>query len=124
MTSRQLRKKTPRKPARSRGRTTGFHCSWCLRSGPRDERFVPNYYRPPATWQRDAWMCYACHLEGAGTQNGKPAHPTKVRPRLDPETLRQFWSEDTSSNGYVEAAADYFRVSVSSIKKVMQAITV
>ncbi len=117
------KRKDRKRTASPANRTLGFHCSWCFRSAPYNERFVPDYYRPPAGHRRASDMCYACHLEGAGL-NGRKGHPAKTKPRLDAETLASFWREDVSGDRYVDAAAAYFRVAPEAVRKVMQEIKV
>lgn len=104
-------------------RAMGFHCTWCFRSAPYNDRFVPEYYRASPRHRRAQDMCYACHLEGAGL-NGRTGHPAKIKPRLDAETLENFWREDVSGGDYVDAAAAYFRVSPETVRRVMQEIKV
>ena len=100
-------------------RVSGFHCAWCPTSSPRNERFVPNYYRAPATHRRDPWMCFACHLEG---RNSKRKRGGQSKPHLTPETLEQFWREDVSDSPYLAAAMDYFGVDEATILSVTKEI--
>jgi len=123
----KLRKRRRRRKGRDRWsephRQIGFHCAWCRKSAPYNERFAPNYYRAAEGHRHDPWMCYACHLETAGNPERR-RNPRARKPRLVPETLEQFWMEDVSDEPYVEAASSYFRVTEAEITKVMQRITV
>lgn len=84
---------------------------------------MPDYYRPSPQHRRAEDMCYACHLEGAGL-NGRKGHPAKIKPRLDAETLENFWREDVSKGCYIDAAVTYFRASRETVLRVMQEIKV
>ena len=69
-------------------------------------------------------MCWACHLEGAGSVNGRARRSNKTRPRLTVESLEQFWSEDNSTASALRAAAAYFEVPRKKIEEMRDQIKV
>lgn len=110
-------------PKREKRRENGFLCTWCLPGTPYNERHVPLFYRASLEHRRDIHMCWACHLEGAGS-NGRSRRSNKKRPILSVEALEQFWSEDTSNGSPLRAAATYFLVPAKKIEEVRDKIKV
>lgn len=111
-----------RKPAIYQ-RTEGFWCCWCGKNLPRNERFVPYYYRAELGHRRGVAMCFGCHLDGDGLNGSTPRRLRgKARPNLTAETLAAFWMEDVSDGSYVQAAVKFFRVRTTVIELVMQEI--
>lgn len=95
-------------------RQIGFWCIYCRLDAPVLERFLPDYYRPAEGHRRIPNVCIACTLE----------HRDRGRPVLTPETLKQFFMEDTTPGSYITAAAKFFRVKQDRILAVMEEIRV
>lgn len=119
----QPKKRRKPTPKRVQRRENGFLCAWCLPGTPYNERHVPVFYRASPEHWRDRHMCWACHLEGAGS-NGKGRRSNKKRPILSVEALEQFWSEDNSNGSALRAAARYFLMPRSKIEEVRDKIKV
>lgn len=115
--SKQRRKRKRQKYAQTeQRRAIGFHCVYCPRSNAYNERFVPDYYRAEPGHRRDPHMCFACHVEGVNEKR------RTRKPRLNAETLKEFWQQDTSPEQYLHAAASYFEVPLKRIIRVMDEI--
>lgn len=102
-------------------RTDGFHCIFCRQDIPFNERFVPRYYQAPEGHRLHPNVCFSCHLEGAD-RNGHGKRAGK--PKLNAETLEQFFMEDVSDGAYDKAAAAFFGVKIAEIRVVIGMIKV
>jgi len=125
-----MRKRTQRrKPKKAAGRgepkrIIGFHCAYCRGNNPYNERFVPLYFRPPVGHGDFRLMCYSCWVELRKDPRGFNGAYRIPYPRLNSDTLAQFWEEDVSDGDPVEAAADFFRCAPRKILEVMNSIRI